>query len=605
MPVANGEARPHRSAIGKPDADRRIGDPVNPSPTLESVFQELDRLVGMEQAKAQFRSLINHVKIQTERERRGLKRTNLSLHVVLTGPPGTGKTTFARLLGEAYFALGLSKLPTIFETDRSGLVGQYHGHTAQKVDAVVMKADGGVLFIDEAYALNSPTSGASDPFGQEAVDLLLKRMEDRRDSLAVVLAGYPEEMERFLGTNPGLRSRFNRFIRFDHYEPQELVAIFCALCREAQYDLSPKGLTQLHSVLDAAWAVRTRDFGNGRFARNLFEQSVQRQADRLANRGASTMTVSAMQRLLAQDIEGALAEPDENVSEIVDGELGMPQEVVGVPFAAVQPPTVAVHPSHAADLGRSINILKAQGAAAKAAGDVATAQGHSTMIHILSQVQKGGHLDVALAAAMPTGTPPATVASWRQLIADHLTSIGMSVPPPPPPPPPPSAQAAPLGPPVASSQDAAAILRERGDDWPGRYFLRLLADGLDRVDRGDIWAPAGGKGVELMVYHAPRFWSHVGTAVAEIYLDAEANPESLAAFAEAAVGEYYYLAWTKTFGYPFEGVALACHAVSDAVRQATIAMRSAVANGQTSGTYPFAMGLTDAALTMRWSVKGD
>lgn len=259
---------------------------ASPIPTaahndLETVFSDIDNLIGMENIKQELYSLANFLKVQKLRQERGLQKIPISLHIVLSGPPGTGKTTVARLVGRIYKGLGLLTAGHVVETDRSDLVAGYVGQTAIKVDEVVNKALGGILFIDEAYTLK-PADLSYHDFGQEAIDTLLKRMEDHRDKFAVIIAGYADEMERFLGSNPGVKSRFNRYFLFDHYKPVELFAIFEKFCHEGGYELDEGAKAKVLSVFETEYVRRDRTFGNGRFARNLFETVVQRQSNRIA-----------------------------------------------------------------------------------------------------------------------------------------------------------------------------------------------------------------------------------------------------------------------------------------------------------------------------------
>jgi SpoVK/Ycf46/Vps4 family AAA+-type ATPase len=252
-----------------------------PEESLEEVLERIDNLIGMEKIKEQIQTFINLIIVQQEREKLGLPTTPVSFHAVFYGPPGTGKTTIARLLGKVYRALGLLEEGHLVETDRAGLVAGYVGQTAIKIDEVVQDAMGGVLFIDEAYTL-AMSKGDKD-FGQEAIDTLLKRMEDHRDEIAVIVAGYPDEMKRFINSNPGLKSRFNRFFYFDHYTPEELLQIFDIFMQNASFTLTGPGRRAVLNLLSQFHGGRNKSFGNGRFVRNLFERMVERQANRIAS----------------------------------------------------------------------------------------------------------------------------------------------------------------------------------------------------------------------------------------------------------------------------------------------------------------------------------
>ncbi len=267
--------------------------------TLEKVMEKINALVGIDEVKGQIATLVNLIRVQKEREERKFPATPLSLHAVFYGPPGTGKTTIARLLGKVYKSIGLLKRGQLVETDRAGLVAGYVGQTAINVDNVVQKALDGVLFIDEAYALIPDDIGGKD-FGQEAVNTILKRMEDYRDRLVVIVAGYTEEMDRFILSNPGLKSRFSRYFYFDHYKPEELIKIFDSFCKNAEFSVPDEARTRALALFGSLYEKRDRTFGNGRAVRNIFERIVERQANRIA--GISPLTDEILCTIAADDI---------------------------------------------------------------------------------------------------------------------------------------------------------------------------------------------------------------------------------------------------------------------------------------------------------------
>ena len=230
--------------------------------------------------KSDVRQLINFLKVQKLREEQGLKVMPASRHLVFYGNPGTGKTTVARLVSQIYRTLGVLRRGHLVETDRAGLVAGYVGQTAIKVREAATRALGGVLFVDEAYTL---TTGGAGDFGQEAVETLLKLMEDHRDDLVVIVAGYTGRMQDFLDSNPGLRSRFNRHVYFDDYDERQLTSIFETFCRKADFRLTAEARSALSSVFKVLTASRDETFGNARTARNLFEATVSKQANRVVS----------------------------------------------------------------------------------------------------------------------------------------------------------------------------------------------------------------------------------------------------------------------------------------------------------------------------------
>jgi len=267
--------------------------------SLDSLLKELNLLVGLEKVKSDVLSLINFLKIRKLREERGLKQMPLSLHLVFSGNPGTGKTTVAHLLAKIYHKLGILSKGHLIEVDRSGLVAGYIGQTAIKVQEVIQEALGGILFIDEAYSL-TVNRGESD-FGFEAIDTLLKGMEDHRDDLIVIVAGYPELMNEFLNSNPGLRSRFNKFINFTDYTPQELLDIFKNLCDSSGYTASTKRIECVQEYFEKKYTERDSDFANGRDVRNYFEIAIINQANRLSS--IDNISDETLSKLELEDVQ--------------------------------------------------------------------------------------------------------------------------------------------------------------------------------------------------------------------------------------------------------------------------------------------------------------
>lgn len=286
------------SAGAEKDSTAAASPELSQEDRLQAALKSLDELIGLASIKAEVRELTRFLQVQQHREEAGLPRTQVSLHTVFTGNPGTGKTSVARILGEVFGALGVVKRGHLVEADRSALVAGYVGQTAERTNKIIDKALDGVLFIDEAYALVSEEG--DDPYGHEAVQILLKRMEDERARLIVILAGYPAEMQRLLESNPGLSSRFNRTLTFPDYGVVELCRIFESLCEKNHYELPAE--TRARLILGFRYLLEHRDehFGNGRLVRNVFEQGIRRLADRIAD--IAPLTKELLTRLEPADI---------------------------------------------------------------------------------------------------------------------------------------------------------------------------------------------------------------------------------------------------------------------------------------------------------------
>ena len=298
-PVKDASPAPALQAQAVPGAEAE--EENTPPEKIEDLKAELNELIGLEGVKREVSNLINIVTVYKLRQQNGLKTVDMSLHMVFSGNPGTGKTMIARLMSRIYKSLGMLKKGHLVEVDRSGLVAGYVGQTATKTSAVIEKALGGVLFIDEAYALNNKSE---NDFGQEAIDTLLKAMEDHRDDLVVIVAGYDGLMDQFIHSNPGLESRFNRYMHFDDYNADEMLAILDLQLKKGQYRLTDEARAAVKDYIVAA-NTSSIAFGNARGVRNIFERLLVQQANRLAAGGE--VTKDDLMTITVEDVEAARA----------------------------------------------------------------------------------------------------------------------------------------------------------------------------------------------------------------------------------------------------------------------------------------------------------
>lgn len=295
----------------------------------KSGMEELHELIGLKTVKHDVEEMVGLAKVRKMREEKGMKQVPVSLHLVFSGNPGTGKTTVARILAKLYKEIGILSTGQLIETDRSGLVAGYVGQTAIKTSQKIEEAMGGVLFIDEAYALNQE----GENFGQEAIDTILKAMEDHRDKFIVIVAGYTELMKSFVESNPGLRSRFNKFFEFPDYTVEELQAIFMMQCKKYQYKLTEEAEAAIRDEITRMEAEKGENFANAREVRNLFERIITNQASRVAdleNVDEDTLTTITLEDLKDDEdpqTESAAEDKPEDTDDKNEGVTGeLPEE---------------------------------------------------------------------------------------------------------------------------------------------------------------------------------------------------------------------------------------------------------------------------------------
>ena len=310
QPSFQDQARPQTAGGEKPQAEQ--AKPKEEKPSFDELMAQLESLVGLDEVKKDVKNLVNLMKVRKLRQENDLPVPPMSLHMVFMGNPGTGKTTVARLISGLYAAIGVLSKGQLVEVDRSGLVAGYVGQTALKTQEAIKSALGGVLFIDEAYSLSS---GGENDFGREAIETILKAMEDHRDDLIVIVAGYDEPMQKFLSSNPGLESRFNKYFYFPDYTGEQLLTIFKNQCQKNSYTLSPEAEEAAKALFDRLYQQRDDNFGNGRDVRNCFEDMIVRQSNRVAAMEAPTK--EDLMTVLPEDLEEQTeAETEKEAEEV-------------------------------------------------------------------------------------------------------------------------------------------------------------------------------------------------------------------------------------------------------------------------------------------------
>jgi len=330
------EIRPEGTADRAPKVTKRK-ERSGMSTSVDEALQKVNELIGLASVKEEIQQTVNEIKYQRLLASRGGNTVTMSRHMVFTGNPGTGKTTIARILGEIYKHLGVLSKGHMVETDRAGLVAGYLGQTAIRTEEVITSALGGILFIDEAYALSSEDR---DQFGQEAIDTLLKRMEDHRDDLIVIVAGYPGEMNRFINSNPGLQSRFTKYIHFEDYNAKDLREIFELLLKSGGQQISKNGEQHLKDIFELMDKLRDEKFGNGRTVRNLYERTIRNLATRVIKTMPTNISEVLMEDITKEDVYSVL-----RVNQRIDDEQVMTTLYIEKEMTGTKAPEFASEPA--------------------------------------------------------------------------------------------------------------------------------------------------------------------------------------------------------------------------------------------------------------------